>query len=96
MLPIWGAVATGIWATRSVNPAGADGLLYGNPALLGIQLGAVAITAIYSLAVSLVLLKVVDLLVGLSFRQIEIGEVRPHEIGVFVARVDLLDEVGPG
>ena len=27
----WGALATGIFATKAVNEAGADGLLYGNP-----------------------------------------------------------------
>ena len=31
---IWGALATGLWATKAVNPAGADGLFYGNPAQL--------------------------------------------------------------
>lgn len=34
----WGAIATGIFATKSVNPAGADGLLYGNPSQLVNQL----------------------------------------------------------
>jgi Amt family ammonium transporter len=39
----WGALATGLFATRTVNPAGADGLFYGNPGQLGTQaLGAVA------------------------------------------------------
>jgi Amt family ammonium transporter len=28
---IWGAIATGLWATTAVNPAGANGLLHGNP-----------------------------------------------------------------
>ena len=27
----WGALATGVFATKTVNPAGADGLLAGNP-----------------------------------------------------------------
>ena len=27
----WGALATGLFATKLVNPAGADGLFYGNP-----------------------------------------------------------------
>jgi Amt family ammonium transporter len=30
----WGAIATGLFATKSVNPAGADGLFYGNPGQL--------------------------------------------------------------
>jgi Amt family ammonium transporter len=57
---IWGAIATGIFATKAVNPAGADGLLYGNPALLWIQIKAVAITVVYSLVLGFALLKLVD------------------------------------
>ncbi len=62
---IWGALATGLWATKTVNPAGADGLLYGNPGLFLIQIKAVLITAVYSLVVSYVLLKIVDMVFGL-------------------------------
>lgn len=62
---IWGALATGLWATTAVNSAGANGLFYGNPAQFIIQLKAVAITVAYSGAVSFVLLKLVDLVIGL-------------------------------
>ena len=41
---IWGALATGLFATKTVNPAGADGLFYGNPQQLLIQLLAVVAT----------------------------------------------------
>ena len=61
----WGAIATGLWATKSVNAAGADGLFYGNPAQFAIQLKAALITVAYSLVVSFVLLKLVDLIMGL-------------------------------
>jgi Amt family ammonium transporter len=57
---IWGAIATGIWATKTVNPAGADGLLYGNPAQLWIQIKAVVVTMVYSFVLGVLLLKVVD------------------------------------
>jgi Amt family ammonium transporter len=57
---IWGALATGIFATKAVNPAGADGLLYGNPIQLWIQFKAVVITVVYSFVVGIILLKVVD------------------------------------
>ena len=40
----WGAIATGIFATKAVNEAGGDGLLYGNPKQLWIQFIAVAVT----------------------------------------------------
>jgi Amt family ammonium transporter len=62
---IWGALATGLWATKTVNPAGADGLFYGNPAQFVIQLKATAVTMVYSFVVSIVLLKIVDALMGL-------------------------------
>jgi Amt family ammonium transporter len=62
---IWGALATGLWASKAVNGAGADGLLLGNPAQFVVQLKATAITAAYSFVVSYVLLKLVDRLVGL-------------------------------
>ena len=62
---IWGAIATGLWATKAVNPAGADGLFYGNPAQFVIQLKAALITVVYSFVVSFVLLKLVDLVMGL-------------------------------
>ncbi len=62
---MWGAIATGLFATKAVNAGGADGLFYGNPAQLMIQIKAVAITAIYSFIVSFILLKVLDMVMGL-------------------------------
>lgn len=62
---IWGALATGLWATTTVNSAGANGLFYGNPAQFMIQLKAVAITVAYSGVVSFVLLKLIDKIIGL-------------------------------
>ena len=57
---LWGTIATGIFATRSVNPAGVDGWLYGNALQLWIQIKATAITALYSLIVTLILYKLID------------------------------------
>ncbi|MBA4386389.1 MAG: ammonia channel protein [Verrucomicrobia bacterium] len=62
---IWGVFATGIWATKSVNAAGSDGLLYGNPWLLWIQVKAILLTVVYSFVVSFALLKLIDLVMGL-------------------------------
>jgi Amt family ammonium transporter len=61
----WGAIATGLFASKLINDAGADGLFFGNPGLLLAQLAAVAATWIFAFGGSLVLLKVVDALVGL-------------------------------
>jgi len=60
-----GAILTGLFASKAVNSAGADGLFFGNPAQLGIQLVAVAVTLVYCFVVAFILLKVVDALVGL-------------------------------
>jgi Amt family ammonium transporter len=68
---IWGAIATGIFATKAVNPAGADGLLYGNPMLFWIQVKTVFITVVYSFALGFVLLKMVNVLMGLRVSEHE-------------------------
>ncbi len=57
---IWGALATGLFASKAINPAGADGLFFGNPKQFVIQLIAVAVTAAYSFGASLILYKIVD------------------------------------
>jgi ammonium transporter, Amt family len=60
-----GALATGLFAEKAVNAAGADGWLSGNASLLGVQATAVAVTAAYSMAVTFILLKILDRLMGL-------------------------------
>jgi Amt family ammonium transporter len=60
-----GMLATGLLATRFVNPAGADGLFYGNARLVLVQSVAVLATAAYSAAMTWGLLRLVDALVGL-------------------------------
>lgn len=62
---IIGALATGIFATKAVNAAGNDGLLYGNPGLLVTQFIAVAVVAAYAAAITFILLKVINLVVGI-------------------------------
>ena len=61
----WGAIATGLFCTKTVNSAGADGFFYGNPAQVMIQIKAVVITIVYSLVVTFIIAKVVDLVMGL-------------------------------
>src|SRR5947209_5370768 len=65
----WGAIATGLFATVAINAGGANGLFYGNPHQLGVQLVAVAATWIFSAGGTFVILKVVDLLVGLRVEE---------------------------
>jgi len=66
---ILGAVATGLFATKAVNPAGADGLFFGNPSLLLYQLISVGAAVIYSFGMTYLLLKVLD-----SFMGLRVGE----------------------
>lgn len=61
----WGALATGLFATRAVNSAGADGLFYGNPKQFLIQAAAVAITMVFTFVVTFLLAKGLDRLMGL-------------------------------
>lgn len=60
-----GALATGLFAQKAVNPAGADGLFFGNAGLLGSQAAAVGVTAAYAAAVTWLLLKILDKVMGL-------------------------------
>ena len=62
---VWGALATGLFASKAVNEAGADGLFAGNPAQLAVQLTGVVATAVFAVVVSYVLLKVLDAAMGL-------------------------------
>ena len=61
----WGALATGIFASAAVNSAGADGLFYGNPGQLLLQLAGIAAVALFAYGATWVLGKVVGLAVGL-------------------------------
>lgn len=62
---IWGALATGLFASKLVNSAGADGLFYGNPGQFLIQVIAVVVTMVFSFVVSYVLFKILDATMGL-------------------------------
>ncbi len=61
---IWGALATGLFASKAVNPAGADGLFFGNPHQLLVQMIAVGVTALYSGVATLAIYKIVDAVIG--------------------------------
>ena len=58
---IWGAIATGLFASKSVNPNGADGLFFGNPSLLLTQLISVIATILLSGIFTFVILKAISL-----------------------------------
>jgi Amt family ammonium transporter len=58
---IWGAIGTAIFASTKVNPAGADGLIYGNFDLLISHLIAIGACALYAAAGTFIILKVIGL-----------------------------------
>lgn len=57
---IWGAIATGLFATVTVNPDGANGLFYGGNLLLP-QLISIAAAVIFSVIGTVVIFKVISL-----------------------------------
>jgi Amt family ammonium transporter len=75
----WGAIATGLFASTAVNPAGADGFFFGNPSLVFTQLIGVVITWIFAAVMTFIILKVISL-----FMQVRSDE--SHEdIGLDIA-----------
>lgn len=61
----WGAIATGIFADASINPAGLNGLLAGNPSLIASQMIGVAATWAFASVVTLLIVKLIDVSIGL-------------------------------
>ena len=61
----WGALATGLFASKAVNAGGSDGLFFGNPGQLWTQIIAVAVTWVLAIVVTFVILKVLDAVMGL-------------------------------
>jgi Amt family ammonium transporter len=61
----WGALATGLFASKLINPSGANGLFYGNSSQLWTQLLAVVVTWIFAFVMTMIILKVVDVIIGL-------------------------------
>jgi len=66
-----GALLTGVFAEKAINPAGANGLLFGNPAQLGIQAFTVLVVVVFSFTVSFILAKVVDAIFSMRVRDEE-------------------------
>ena len=66
---IFGVLATGLFASKAINPNGADGLLSGNPGLVGVQLLAVLTVGLFSCAGTFIILKAIDRIVGLRVSQ---------------------------
>jgi len=65
----WGGVATGLFATTSVNAGGADGLFYGDASLLWKSLVAIIATYIFVAVVTFIIAKVTSIFVPLRVNE---------------------------
>jgi ammonium transporter, Amt family len=61
----WGALATGLFASKAINAAGNDGLFFGNPGQLWTQLVAVVFTLILAIVGTFIILSIVKAVMGL-------------------------------
>jgi Amt family ammonium transporter len=71
MASSWGMIATGLFAAVEFNAAGANGLFYGNPSQVAIQLLAVAVTIAFTFVVTFVVAKLLDMSIGLRVTGME-------------------------
>ena len=59
---VWGALMTGLFCTKSVNEAGADGLLYGNPTQMIPQITGIIVGMIMAVVMTAVIIKILGCL----------------------------------
>ncbi len=62
---LWGALATGLFASLAWNPDGANGLFFGNANQLVIQAIGAAAAIAYSVVLTYIILKIIDAVIGL-------------------------------
>jgi len=67
----WGALATGLFASKAINAAGNDGLFFGNPGQLWTQLVAVVVTWVFAALGTLIILCVLKAVMGLRVSEEE-------------------------
>lgn len=56
----WGSIATGLWATTEINPAGANGLFYGETHLLVAQIISTFVAYAFAIIGTIILYKIVN------------------------------------
>jgi Amt family ammonium transporter len=67
----WGAIATGLFASKLINPAGNDGLFFGNPNQLWVQFVAVVATWIFAIVGTWIILSILKATMGLRVSEEE-------------------------
>ncbi|MFH0947845.1 MAG: hypothetical protein V1833_02460 [Elusimicrobiota bacterium] len=83
---ILGTLATGLFASKLINPAGNNGLFFGNPKQLIMQLITVCVTVVYTFAMTFIIYKLVDLTIGVRVSEIDeiIGlDLTQHQEGAY-------------
>jgi Amt family ammonium transporter len=68
---IVGSLAIGLIASAAINPAGPNGLLYGNPMQLAIQAVGITVAAIMGFVGTVVIMKVIGATIGLKVKEEE-------------------------
>ncbi len=71
MASSWGMIATGLFATVAVNEAGSNGLFYGNPKQLGLQILATLVTIVFAFGMTYLVAKILDMSIGLRVTPME-------------------------
>ncbi|KYC35209.1 ammonia channel protein [Scytonema hofmannii PCC 7110] len=66
-----GAILTGVFATTTVNSAGKNGLLYGNPGELLVEIVAIVVAYVFAGVGTWIILKILDATVGLRVKEEE-------------------------
>ena len=72
---VWGALATGLFASKAINAAGANGLFYGNPMQFLIQLLTVVVVVVFAFGITYGLARLLKKTIGLrvSDNEEEVG-----------------------
>jgi len=65
MAGIWGAIATGIFSSKSINKDGANGLIYGETSQLVVQILTILVVVAVSAIGTYILYKIVDKITGM-------------------------------
>jgi Amt family ammonium transporter len=75
----WGALATGLFASKAVNAQGANGLFYGNPAQFLVQLLTVVVTIVFAFGMTFLISKLLA-----KFMSLRVSE-NEEEVGLDIS-----------
>lgn len=64
-----GTIATGLFAEKVINAAGADGLLFGNPHQLYVQSLSLIVTVVFAAIMTFLIFKIVDVIIGMRVEE---------------------------